>query len=463
MVRREERGEEMDAVAAFARHVVATEFDDLPPAAVAAAKMFILDTIGVGIVGSAGPMAKELSEAQVMCGRGDDARVWSLGTRLPAPAAALCNAYQIHNSEFDCVHEVAVAHVMSAVLPASLAHAERAGGVDGRKLIEAAVLGVDVASSLGVAARSGLRFFRPATVGAFGAAAAVGKLMGFDEAKMVNALSITYGQLCGTMQAHTEGSMLLAMQMGFNARNAVIACDLAAAGFEGPRNVLEGPFGFFNLFEPGGDATAAVAELGQVWRITEVAHKPFPSGRATHGVVDGCLELQRTHDIAPARIRAITARVPPLVHHLVGRRPKVEMETNYARLCAAYVAAVALLKGDVRFDDFNAAAYADRETQDLASRIDVVVEDGGDPNALTPVRVEMALEDGSTHATVLEAVYGNPAKPMTREAQLAKFTSNCRLALRPLDDAQSANLCRLVDGLEGLGDVTSLVDGMVGA
>ena len=32
------------------------------------------------------------------------------------------------------------------------------------------------------------------------------------------------------MQAHTEGSSLLAMQMGFNARNAVVACDLAAQG-----------------------------------------------------------------------------------------------------------------------------------------------------------------------------------------------------------------------------------------
>ena len=39
-------------------------------------------------------------------------------------------------------------------------------------------------------------------------------------------------------------------------------------------------------------------DLGKVWRISEVAHKPFPCGRATHGVLDGVLRAA-----APARLR----------------------------------------------------------------------------------------------------------------------------------------------------------------
>src|SRR4030095_11764825 len=93
---------------------------------------------------------------------------------------------------------------------------------DGRRLIEAVVLGVDVAASLGLAATSRPRFFPPATVGAFGGCAALGKLMGFDAHRLQHAFAIVYGQLCGNMQAHAEGSLLLAMQMGFNARNAVV-------------------------------------------------------------------------------------------------------------------------------------------------------------------------------------------------------------------------------------------------
>src|SRR5204863_7741793 len=192
-----------------------------------------------------------------------------------------------------------------------------------------------------VAASAGLRLFRSATAGAFGGTAALGKLMGLDRPAMVDAFSIAYGQVCGTMQAHTEGSMLLAMQMGFNARNAVVACDLAAAGFDAPKNVLEGPFGYFKLIETSGEPTRVAQDLGRRWFITELAHKPFPSGRATHGIVEACLELQRRHGFHADAIDRVAARVPPLVHHLVGRPYQEQMPANYARLCASYVAACA--------------------------------------------------------------------------------------------------------------------------
>ena len=452
----------MDAIAAFARHVADRHFDDMPAGVVTAAKTLILDTCGVGIAGSNGPKARELAETQELWGRGTDARVWSSGKRLPAPAAAFCNAYQIHNSEFDCVHEAAVAHVMTVVLPVALAAAERSGAVSGRQLIEAVVLGVDVAASLGVAASSGLRFFRPATVGAFGGVATVGKLMGFDSDRLHNAFSIVYGQLCGTMQAHTEGSMLLAMQMGFNARNAIVACDMAAAGMDGPKNILEGPFGYFRLFEASGDPQMVAAELGRKWQITEVAQKPFPSGRATHGVIDACLELKRQRGIATDSIACVTGRVPPLVHHLVGRPPKPAMTINYARLCASYVAARALLRGDVGLDDFRDEAYRDPATQALAQRISIAVEDGGDPNALTPVSVEIVLKDGTKHAIKLDVVYGNPAKPMSRQAHLAKFRRNCELGARPIPADKVARLVGHVDNLDAVSDIRAIVDEMTG-
>ena len=184
----------MDAIASFADHVVRTRFQDLPSDAIKAAKIFILDTFGVGTAGSSGPMACDLVDMQETWGHRGEARVWGNGKRLPAPAAAMCNAYQVHNAEFDCVHEEAVVHAMTVVLPVAIASAERRKGVSGADLIAAVTLGVDVAAGLGVAATTGLRFFRPATAGAFGGTAALGKLMGLDHYAMINAFSIAYGQ-----------------------------------------------------------------------------------------------------------------------------------------------------------------------------------------------------------------------------------------------------------------------------
>ena len=449
----------MDAIAAIADHVARTPFQNLPSSAIRATKTFILDTLGVGIAGSSGPLASELAEIQETWGRLEGgARVWGNGKYLPAMAAAMSNAYQVHNSEFDCVHEQAVVHAMTVVLPVALAGAERRKGISGKDLITAVTLGVDVAAGLGVAATTGLRFFRPATAGAFGGTATLAKLMGLDQSAMINAFSIAYAQCCGTMQAHSEGSALLAMQMGFNARNAVVACDLAAQGFEGPKNVLEGPFGYFKLIETSGEPARIARDLGQRWFVTELAHKPFPSGRATHGIIEACIELQRLHGCEPAKIDRVTARVPPLVDHLVGRPSRPDMSINYARLCARYLAARALLGGTIGVEDFSPQAYRDAPTQALAQRVGIEVLDVGDPNALTPIEVEISMRDGAHHVARLDIVLGNPARPLTRDGQLEKFRHNCQVATRPLPHSIVEQLIERVDQLEEVADVVELAD-----
>ena len=448
----------MDAIAAFADHVVATRFQALPAEALGQPRSSSSIHWALALPAAARPAPVKLAEMQETWGRGDEARVWGNGKRLPAPAAAFCNAYQAHSSEFDCLHEEAVVHAMTVVLPVAVAGAERMRGVSGEALVTAVTLGVDVAAGLGVAAASGLRFFRPATAGAFGGTAALGKLMGLDQPAMINAFSIAYGQLCGTMQAHTEGSSLLALQMGFNARNAFVACDLAARGFEGPKNVLEGRFGYFTLFETSGSPARVTQDLGRRWFITELAHKPFPSGRATHGILEACLELRRQPGFSASLIDSVTARVPPLVHHLVGRPPLPEMSDSYARLCASYVAACVLLEGRVTAQDFTHQAYRNSQTQQLAQRIVMQVQDAGDPNALTPVEVEIGLRDGSQHTKRIETVYGNPIKPLRREDHLRKFRLNCEAAARPLPNHEVDRMIERIDRLEEVSDVAELVD-----
>lgn len=460
-----------DAIRRFAEHVADTRHADLPDAAAVATRTFLLDTLGVGVSGSAGPWTTELIETQRLSCPGDQARVWSHGARLSAAGAAVCNGYQIHNGEFDCVHEGAVVHTFTVPVAAMLAWAEREGPVSGRDFLTALALGVDVACHLGVASTGGLRFFRPATAGAFGATAAVGRLAGFDVPTLVNAFGIVHAQLSGTMQAHTEGSAVLGMQIGFNARNAIVACDMAARELAAPQAVLEGPFGYYALFEGGHDLPKVVDLLGKVWRVTEVSHKPFPCGRATHAAADACLTLRErlalptvpAPEAADARVERVTIRVPPLVRHLVGRPVAADMDVNYGRLCCRYVAATALMRGRVTPDDFTPDALRDPATLGLARRVAMEVDGNPDPNALVPVTVEVALNDGRVESERIAVMYGHPARPMGRTAQLEKFRRNCAAAARPLPPEATERIIAGVDRLEALPDVCALVDDLVPA
>ena len=456
----------MNSIDTIARHVIQTRFEDLPEDAVAAPCRFILDTLGVGILGSSGPWVEELIDAQGGSPSTGVARVFARSVTLSAPAAALCNAYQMHNSEFDCVHEGAVVHAVTCPLAVTLAEVDRlkldtGRAVTGQQLIRAIALGVDVACHLGVASTPGLKFFRPGTCGAFGATAALAVLRGFDSDRLVSAFGIVHAQLCGTMQAHTEGSPLLGMQMGFNARNAMLACDLAERGVPGPRDVLEGPFGYFMLFESGYDLASVLPQLGQQWRITEMAHKPFPSGRATHGIVDACMTLRRTGDISPDGISRVIARVPPLIHHLVGRPCLPDMDINYARLCARFAAARILIAGDLVTDDFTDRGRSDSDSLALASRVEIIVDDNPDPNALTPVTVNIEMDDGAQHEISVDTVYGHPNNPMTRQDWLKKFRSNWQHAAVALGEDAREHVITQVENLPTVVDTAQIIDDLV--
>ena len=265
-------------------------------------------------------------------------------------------------------------------------------------------------------------------------------------------------QMGGTMQAHTEGSPLLAMQVGFNARNAIIACDMAAAGIAGPQNVLEGPFGYFNLFEGDYDLEPVLDSLGQTWRITEVAHKPFPSGRATHGMVDALLQLQQEHGFTADAVESVQVDVPPLTHRLIGRPVRQDMAVGYARLCGQYACASTLISRSLGIHDYSGAAITDPARLALAAKVTITADGNPDPNALSPITVRIRLADGKEHSRTLDTIYGNPANPMTREAHLAKFRTNARAAATPLTDADIEAIIAMVDALEEHETVAPLLD-----
>ena len=435
-------------------HVHNTILADLSDETIAAAKTFILDSIGVCVAGRRATWADPVTSAVLGWGSGADAMIMGSNIWLPAPHAALVNAYQLHAQEFDCVHEGAVVHPMTVVLPSIFAWSQRGGGISGGALLVAAATGVDIAATLGMCSRAPMRFFRPANAGGIGATAALCRLAGLDRQLTRNALGIVYGQTGGTMQAHTEGETQLAMQIGFAARAAVNSVDLARTGMPAPQNMIEGPFGYFALFDGKWDASP-FDDLGRVARLTEVSHKPFPTGRAIHGAVDGLQQLMRRHCFLLGQVDRVVIKAPPLIHRLVARPFSPDLPVNAARLCLQYVGAIVLLSGGVGLTDFTRDRLADPAVQDLAARIAVEIDGNADPNALMPQQVEVRLRTGAVHAIEMGHVLGSPQNPLGREHHLIKFRTCWAAAGLAADDGEK--VIAKVDELETLADATILV------
>ena len=135
--------------------------------------------------------------------------------------------------------------------------------------------------------------------GAVGAAVAVAMLQGQDGAGIASAAGIAASMGAGLLEANRTGGTVKRVHCGWAARRGVAAAELARHGLTGPPTVLEGRFGFLQVF--CGDRAlpdAVVRGLGTDWELPRVVFKPYPCNHFTHAGVDAALRL-RAQGLAP--------------------------------------------------------------------------------------------------------------------------------------------------------------------
>lgn len=445
-------------------HVIGIKYTDLSEEVIKSTKIFLLDTIGCSIAGSSGPSASETLQTAKKWGDKKSCRVWGSNQRLPHTSAAIVNAYQIHCLEFDCVHESGVLHPMSTLIGAALTEVDKqkyeGKNISGKDFIAAIVAGIDVSCSIAKSSNAPMRFFRPALTGGFGATAAVAKLRHFNNTKLHNALGIYYGQAGGNMQAHIEGSVLLGLQVGFGARNALVACDFAEMGIEGPKDFLTGKYGYFNLMEGEGmyNLQPAWSEWGVKNRILEVGHKPFPSGRLTHYAIDALIKMKKKFKFNHNDIQKVICKVPPLTLRLVGRPYKKEAKPNYAKLCLSYISALTLIYENVSQQDFQTEKLSNNTIADLAKKVIVEQNENENLNAFGPQLITVYLNNGEKFDFNAKYALGDPKNPLSHKQQIDKFLYCWEMAKNNMSNDSAEKVIKEINNLENLDDASTIID-----
>ena len=438
-----------------------TRFDDLTPEAIKYLKIFLMDTLAVGVAGRCSAGSDILLESVETWGQGDQSRVIAMpGIRAPAPTAAFLNGYNIHALEWDGLHEYSVVIALCVPLAAMMAEAEQSP-VSGKDFLTAFCIAVEIAVTLGGASETAPRFFRPAVTGLIGAAMGIAKMRGYSREQTLQALGLAYSQASGTMQAHWEGVMMLAMQVGVSSRAAICSADMAAAGAQAPVDVLLGKFGFFTLLETADNIDSSLALMGGAggnnWKITETAHKPFPAGRATQSVLTMFMEIFSKHDIYVLDIEEIKVEVPPLIMLLVGRPLTDKMTSSYARLCLKYVGSMMLLNGDIDPRLYPEGTGASDEIKNLGERFNIVLNEITDPNALGPQSCTIRLKSGVEYKAHCETPYGSPGNRMDKAAREAKVRKCFEVGGRKADPQALINSIELIESMDDVRDLFSTV------
>ncbi|WP_170344546.1 MmgE/PrpD family protein [Ruegeria atlantica] len=265
----------------------------------------VLDWMAVGRAGATEPVSCIVRDIVLAEGGNAQAHLFG-GGAAPLRGAALVNGTISHALDYDDTHFAHIGHPSVAILPAALAVAEW----DDRilvDLLEAALVGMETSIRVGLWLGRGhyqAGFHQTATSGAFGAAVAVGRLLGLDETQMRSVLGLTATRAAGLKAQF--GTMGKPYNAGLAASAGVEAAVLVQRGFQPNADALEGTYGF-GATHLGAADQGALEGLGDEWLFETVSHKFHACCHGLHAA----LEAARALDIAEPEVAEIKIKTHP--------------------------------------------------------------------------------------------------------------------------------------------------------
>jgi 2-methylcitrate dehydratase PrpD len=419
---------------------------------VAAAKRVTLDLLGVTLAATRYGPGMIINDYVRDQGGTPCATVIGTDVKTSTSNAALANGTMAADMEQDDVHPQANLHASSVFVPALLAVAE-ANESSGSDFINALVVAYDVGCRLSIALDNGRQYargFHPTAVsGTFGAAAGAARLLGLDAAAANSAFGLTGCQASGllTWEMETE-HYTKSFQSGVPARNAVVAAELAARGYAGAADTLDGHYNVFDAFSTHRDFPRLVAGLGERYEIEHTGYKFYSVCRFIHSTLDQLLDISATHRFGAQDIERLDVWLPHTQVPIVDNNTLTTHNLQYA-------VAVALTDRVVGRAQTSAERRADPALTDVASR--VVLRGDDELERLYPThwpsRIELRLQDGRTFSSELHDPRGTTFNPVTDTDIENKFLG---MATQVISEDTARQIVKTVQQLEDLASIREL-------
>ncbi|WP_102346286.1 MmgE/PrpD family protein [Bacillus sp. Marseille-P3661] len=467
---------EEDVVQDLVSFVQETTYENIPTSTINYVKRLMLDTLGAILCGSEAEGCTELTRLITGWGGTPEATIIGSGQKVPALNAALVNATMARAMEVDDVHESALLHGTATIVPAALATSEQIGGCNGKRFLEAVTIGIEVAARMSLATRvppkSDKDPYRGMSTtyqcGTFGAAMTAAKLLQLDRDQMLNAMGLAFGQAAGTQQGLLEGALSVRVQQGITAKNGILSAQMAELNITGPRNCLEGKFGYYNSFYNGNyDRDIMASNLGKDWEVEKISIKPYPTCKFTHTTLGAALEIAQHEQIDLTQIEKIVLNMSNRIYYGVvcqpleqKRKPVGERGVVDAQFALPYLVAAALVKKKITFAELNEETRHDEVILELAQKVIPVLDPDVEQKEHilpTPGNVEVHLKNGQVLQKEVKYVKGHYLNPLTDSDLISKFYDCSSFPVNAITNANQTRIVETVLDLESMKDVCQLI------
>lgn len=453
--------EKPDYTEKLAQFCSKVRFEDLPKEVIHKAKLCILD-YAANVHGSLRLEAVQNVIAYIRSlGVHGKASVHGCGFKTDIHHAAFVNGTTAEAIEAQDGVRFGGNHPGVAVIPAALAIAQDRG-LGGKKIIEAIVAGYEAANRVAAAMHPWhtLGGFLPTgTCGTFGAAAAAGRLYGFDGKTMAAAFG-NAGFLLPVSTAETlmGGFTIKIVQGGQAASSGLMAAGLARNKVTGAPYIIEGSElnGGFAKITTAADPTLErlTLNLGQTYSILDVYFKPYTACRHTHGAAQAALAARQEHGFLPAEIESIIVFSYGIAQLAVGKQVVAGDSFVSAQFSIPYVVAACLIDGALGPSQLTETRLKDMDLIEFSRKVTVKTDETLNkayPDK-TSSRIEILLKNKSLITKQVDIPKGDPREPM--DAHDISLKLNC--FAKDMEDGKQDHLITSILDLERIENINDL-------
>ena len=444
----------MNETRRLSEFVAATNYEDLPGRVVEATRVYILDNLASGLVGSMTPWAGMVEGLGRACGTEGSCSIFAR-TRTTSPSdAALVNGTMIGGFETDHAFVQGSCHPSACVFPAALAIAED-GHLDGRKLLASVALGYEAVCRVGLAATRAVEdvagFHGPGTNAPFGGAVGAGKALGLGTEMLGNALGIAGSHAGGLMEFAKEGAMTKRLHVGRGAQMGLESALLAGQGFTGPSTVLEGDRGFLRVYSPSPQPELLVDGLGQRYHLLDMTLKAYACHASFHSIIEGICRFRDGRGLEAGKVEQVRVTGPErLIERHGQREPTSVLGAQYS---LPFSLAVALSRDIADPLVYSEETLWDPAVRELAKTVDLSADGERFGKAGGPAAEVSLTIAGSYNAFTVRDWKGAPTNPYTYDEMAAKFR---RYAIHCLSTTRIEDIIQEVRHLEDITDSAEL-------
>jgi 2-methylcitrate dehydratase len=454
----------------LAEWACALKYEHLSPAAIEKAKLFWYDSLGCGLGGAEQEDAHILLAHYKSMGGSGPCTCFVSGFKTNPVDAAFLNDHMIRAMDYNDIYWKADPCHPSDIIAGPLALCEFLN-LSGKDLILATVIAYEVEMRLCEFGVPGIREYgwHHATLTAFAAPIAAGRVLNLNVEQMVQAIGISAARtFCpGAVTAGKLTNMKNTVDP-WATRMGIESALLAQRGYSGPEHMIDGKEGLYAVFgHVDYKGTKARFESGLLvdnlpksasdhFKIIDCGMKSFPIEALSHAPLTAMMKCVKENNLKADQVAEIKVEVIARAADILGDPAKYRPTSKEtADHSLPYSLAVGLVDGMVTPLQFKDERVHDPKLIPVMDKIKVVANNEFESlfPKFQPSQVTITTTAGKSFTKRVDVPKGDPRDPMTAEEIGIKFTA---LGKDVIGQAACRKLADTIMKLETLASVKEL-------